>query len=105
MSGGAAVKINKKLRGDQKAIAEAVKVGKEAAQKEGKTKVTDKHTAAVTGVRPILTIVKDVIAKLEAKSEKGKLDRNETFALALFTKLKEKASDNVIMTLIRNGTK
>lgn len=105
LSGSTAVKINKKLRGQQAEIAEAVKEAKDNAAKEGKSKATDRHATSVAGTRPILKIVTDIMAKLEAKSEKGKLDRNETFALALLGKLKEKATDNAIMTLIRNGTK
>lgn len=105
LSGSTATKINKKLRGQQKEIAAAVKEAKDNAAKEGKSKATDRHVTTVAGARSMLTIVKEVIEALETKSKKARLDRNETFALALFGKLRDKATNGSIMTLIRNGTK
>ncbi len=104
VSGTTVNKMVASLKDKGEKLAAAVKEATAKAKAEGKTKATDKHTN-VAGTRTPQTIMKQTVAKLQGKAEEGKLSKNETFALALFSKVLDKCSDRTLADLIRNGAK
>ena len=104
MSGSTATKVNRALRGKNEEIKQAVEQGREKAKAAGKTKIKDKHIDAPKARTPV-TIMNQCIKRLEAKSEKERLLKNETFTLELFRLVTERCTDQKLASLIRNGTK
>jgi len=104
MTGAGATKVNRALRGKNEEIKAIVEKGREKAKAEGKTMIKDKHIDAPKTRTPV-TIMNQCIKRLEAKAEKERLLKNETFTLELFRLVTERCTDQKLNNLIRNGTK
>ena len=89
------------LKGDAEAVTQAVREAKDAAKAEGKTTATDRHSK-VAGTRTPQTIMKQFVAKYEAKvAAEEAITNAEAFALDLFKKVLTKPSDQAIAALLR----
>lgn len=90
-------KANAELVDKGAALTEAVKEAVAAAEAEGATKATDRHNKSLPGARTPQTIMKQTIARFDAKVAEGEeLTSAQTFALDLFRKLLTKPSDKML---------
>lgn len=92
-----AINANTELKNKGEALAKEVEEAVVAAEAEGKTKATDRHSKGLAGVRTPQTIMKQTIARFDAKVAEGEeLTSAQTFALDLFRKLLTKPSDKML---------
>lgn len=92
-----AINANTELKDKGEALAKEVEEAVAAAEAEGAKKATDRHSKTVAGVRTPQTIMKQTIARFDAKVAEGEeLTSAQTFALELFRKLLLKPSDKML---------